>query len=151
MSAGYSADKMATIRWDKDCRTETVSLSDKKEALVSSGLEERQDIPNGHLDDHVATSNDLDRPQQNKEDSGLKDKLPYVPVKVPEVLPAPSDPSQLTPEQRDYANSLIEKYLKMSPVHYSMQTTSSNPNYSMQTTSGNPDSRTTTVEESAEK
>ncbi|XP_078579299.1 uncharacterized protein LOC144863728 isoform X2 [Branchiostoma floridae x Branchiostoma japonicum] len=140
MSTGYSADKMATIRWDKDCRTETVSLSDKKEALVSSGLEERTDIPNGHLDDHVTTSNDLDGPQKNKEDSDLKDKLPYVPVKVPEVLPAPSDPSQLTPEQRDYANSLIEKYLKMSPVHYSMQTTSSNPN-----------SRTTTGEESAEK
>ncbi|CAH1247110.1 SPTBN1 [Branchiostoma lanceolatum] len=134
MTAGYNADKMATIQWDGDYRTETVSLTDKKEAHVSSGVEETTDIPNGHLDDEVYCS------QQDREDPKLKDKLPCVPVKVPEVLPDPSAPPQLTPEQRDYANSLIEKYLKMSPVRYSLQTTSSNP-----------DSRTASGEEAAEK
>ncbi|KAI8521173.1 hypothetical protein Bbelb_009270 [Branchiostoma belcheri] len=123
VSAGYNADKTATIRWDADYRTETVSLTDEREAHVSSIVEERKDIPNGHLDDDVAAGPD----QQSREDSVLKDNLPYAPVK-------------LTPEQRDYANSLIEKYLKMSPVHYSLQMSSSNP-----------DSRGTTVEESAEK
>ncbi|XP_078660394.1 uncharacterized protein LOC144904999 isoform X3 [Branchiostoma floridae x Branchiostoma belcheri] len=136
VSSGYNADKTATIRWDGDYRTETVSLTDEREAHVSSSVEERKDIPNGHLDEDVAIGPD----QQNREDSSLKDNLPYAPVKVPEVLPDPSAPPQLTPEQRDYANSLIEKYLKMSPVHYSLQMSPSNP-----------DSRGTTVEESAEK